>query len=35
MKSEEEALIRYALKERCSKADVMLRAVRVFLGIED
>ncbi len=32
---EEEALIRYARKERCSKAEVMRRAVRAFLGIED
>lgn len=34
-KDEEEAVLRYAQKERCSKAEVMRRAVRAFLGIED
>jgi Ribbon-helix-helix protein, copG family len=32
---EAEALARRAKRERCSKAEIIRRALRVYLGIED
>jgi len=32
---EEEALVRKAEQKRCSKAEIIRRALRAYLGIED
>jgi hypothetical protein len=32
---EEEALVRQAEQKRCSKAEIIRRALRAYLGIED
>jgi hypothetical protein len=34
-RDEEEGLVRYAEEERCSKAEVLRRALRKFLKVED